>query len=213
MTKGESKQADDTLIPIEVDVNEHMLNLLNQLQQTKDIPILPVPQGFQGEMRPYQIQGISWMVFLHRFGLGGCLADDMGLGKTVQWIAYLLHLKEKNKLNTPALLICPTSVFGNWQKELQRFAPSLHKQLHYGSHRSKGAAFLEHVQNVDLVITSYTLAHIDAEELLQVEWSSLCLDEAQNIKNAYTKQSKAVRELKALHSIALTYDCNESPSP
>jgi SNF2 family DNA or RNA helicase len=201
---SEQKQDDDTLIPIEVDVNEHMLDLLNQLQQTKEIPTLSVPQGFQGEMRPYQIQGFSWMVFLHRFGLGGCLADDMGLGKTVQWIAYLLHLKEKNKLNTPALLICPTSVLGNWQKELQRFAPSLQIQLHYGSRRSKQDTFLEDIENVDLVITSYTLAHIDADELSQVEWSSLCLDEAQNIKNAYTKQSKAVRELKAIHSIALT---------
>jgi SNF2 family DNA or RNA helicase len=203
---SEQTQAGDALLtlPIEVEVNKHMLDMIGQLQQSDEIPILPVPQSFQGEMRPYQIQGYSWMVFLHRFGLGGCLADDMGLGKTVQWIAYLLYLKENDKLNTPALLICPTSVLGNWQKELQRFAPALRIQLHYGSRRSKEASFHEDIQNVDLVMTSYTLAHLDSAELLQVEWSALCLDEAQNIKNAYTKQSKAVRELKSNHSIALT---------
>ncbi|MEG3071913.1 MAG: SNF2-related protein [Candidatus Syntrophopropionicum ammoniitolerans] len=71
-------------------------------------------------------------MFLRRFGLGGCLADDMGLGKTIQWIAYLLKVKESENPVVPSLLICPTSVLGNWQKELARFAPDLRVQLHYG---------------------------------------------------------------------------------
>lgn len=143
-------------------------------------------------------------MFLRRFGLGGCLADDMGLGKTIQWIAYLLKIKESENLALPALLICPTSVLGNWQKELARFAPELKAQLHYGPQRAKGPDFLSFVQGADLVITSYNLAHIDEEELSTVEWDCICLDEAQNIKNAYTKQAAALRKFKARHRIAMT---------
>ncbi|MDF2716311.1 MAG: helicase, partial [Paenibacillus sp.] len=189
---------------IEVELNEHLSGMIGQLNDNGKIPSMPLPESFQGKLRNYQAEGSSWLRFLRRFGLGGCLADDMGLGKTVQWIAYLLHVKETDKPETPALLVCPTSVLGNWQKELERFAPSLSVYLHYGTERIKGEAFCEHARRHDLVLTSYTLANLDEAELLGIVWSSLCLDEAQNIKNAYTKQSAAVRGLRANHRVALT---------
>ena len=93
--------------------------------------------------------------------------------------------KEEENPVLPALLICPTSVLGNWQKELARFAPDLKIRLHYGPQRPKGADFLPSIQGAGVVLTSYNLAHIDEAELSMVDWDCICLDEAQNIKNAY----------------------------
>ncbi|UQZ84827.1 RNA polymerase-associated protein RapA [Paenibacillus konkukensis] len=128
-------------------------------------------------------------------------------------ITYLLHLRELQRAGgaseagaetAPSLLICPTSVLGNWQKELQRFAPELNVHLHYGPGRAKGEAFKSRCEGYDLVLTTYTLSHLDETELTQLEWSSICLDEAQNIKNAYTKQATSIRSLKSRHRIAMT---------
>lgn len=197
--------ADPSLrLRMEVELNESLRGLIGQLQQTDSIPPLAAPSTFRGELRRYQTEGSSWLLFLRRFGLGGCLADDMGLGKTIQYITYLLHVKASERPNAPSLLICPTSVLGNWQKELERFAPSLRVRLHYGPNRSKGDAFAASLEGCDLLITSYALANLDQDELQGPEWSSVCLDEAQNIKNAYTKQATAIRKLSARHRIAMT---------
>lgn len=199
----------DQAVRLEVELGGHLLSLVGQLGEQQGWPELPVPVTLRAELRAYQRQGYSWLAFLRRFGLGACLADDMGLGKTVQYIAYLLHVKEMADSEgqadaSPSLLVCPTSVLGNWQKELRRFAPSLRVMLHYGSRRAQGDAFLAAARDADVVLTSYALAALDQETLGDIEWSSLCLDEAQNIKNAYTKQSLAVRSLNARHRIALT---------
>lgn len=191
-------------LTVEVQLNAHLLELMHRLQETKHIPILPQPDTFCGTLRNYQLEGSSWMLFLRQFGLGACLADDMGLGKTVQFITYLLHVKATKTAQSPSLLICPTSVIGNWQKELQRFAPSLNVFIHYGNTRPKKEDFAPAIEGVDLVITSYALSHLDEQELSSITWNTICLDEAQNIKNAYTKQASAVRDLKAWHRIALT---------
>ncbi|MEB3100921.1 SNF2-related protein [Ferviditalea candida] len=191
-------------LKMEVQLNKHLRNLLKQLSETSQLPLIPAPVEFQGTLRNYQLQGASWLAFLHRYGLGGCLADDMGLGKTIQWIAYLLRLKQSGQWKSPALLICPTSVLGNWQKELQKFAPSLIVYMHYGSKRCKGEEFIQASQAADVVLTSYTLSHLDEAELSSLRWGSLCLDEAQNIKNAHTKQASSIRKLQADHRIALT---------
>jgi SNF2 family DNA or RNA helicase len=192
-------------IEMEVELNEQLRHMVDQLTQAESIPTIQPPPSFQGSLRHYQVDGISWLLFLRRFGLGGCLADDMGLGKTIQWITYLLTVKENEKPDTPSLLVCPTSVLGNWQMELKRFAPSLKVHLHYGPQRLKGPAFNEEVVGkVDLVLTSYTLSHLDEVELGSIAWNSICLDEAQNIKNAYTKQASAIRRLDGYHRIALT---------
>jgi len=192
------------LLELEVELNEQLHQMVDQLTQVTAIPPIEPPDSFQGSLRHYQVDGISWLLFLRRFGLGGCLADDMGLGKTIQWITYLLSVKEQERPATPSLLICPTSVLGNWQMELKRFAPSLRVHLHYGPQRLKGADFRETVKEADLVLTSYTLSHLDEAELSSLEWNSICLDEAQNIKNAYTKQASAIRRLNGYHRIALT---------
>ena len=128
----------------------------------------------------------------------------MGLGKTVQFIAFLLHLKEENVLEKPTLLVCPTSVMGNWQKEVKKFAPTLKVLEYHGDKRPKGKAFTEAVNKHDIVITSYALIHRDIKLLKVIEWQIIVLDEAQNIKNSEAKQSQAVRQLETTFRIALT---------
>lgn len=190
----------------EIELNEHLSKWLLKLQNIGEIPLIDCPSTFLGELRPYQLQGASWLLFLRQFGLGAVLADDMGLGKTIQYMAYLAYVKA-NQLKTgeaPSLLICPTSVIGNWERELKRFVPSLNVVLHYGTKRPRGKDFAASIKGADLVITSYALAQIDSEELQSYRWDSLCLDEAQNIKNAYTKQAGAIRKMQAFQRVALT---------
>ncbi|MEM6252613.1 MAG: DEAD/DEAH box helicase [Cyanobacteria bacterium P01_D01_bin.156] len=162
------------------------------------------PDGFEGKLRPYQARGVSWLSFLEQWGLGACLADDMGLGKTVQLIAFLLNLKQQDILDKPVLLVCPTSVLSNWQREVKRFGPALKTLIYHGDKRPKGATFVKQAQKINLIITSYTLVYRDLKELKKVEWQGLVLDEAQNIKNSDAKQAKAVRELESDFRIALT---------
>jgi SNF2 family DNA or RNA helicase len=178
--------------------------LVTTLTNNKAIEPLPTPVGFQGQLRPYQQRGMAWLAFLERWGLGACLADDMGLGKTIQCIAFLLYLKQENALENPTLLICPTSVLGNWEREVKKFAPSLKVLQYHGDKRPKGKTFEELAKKHDLVITSYSLVPRDLKSLQSVSWQIIVLDEAQNIKNSDAKQSQAVRQLKAIFRIALT---------
>ncbi|MCL6604059.1 MAG: DEAD/DEAH box helicase [Paenibacillus sp.] len=204
---SEASAQDPARLRLEVELNSHLIQLIDQLGKQKEWPNLEVPATLQAELRTYQRQGYSWLTFLRRFGLGACLADDMGLGKTVQLIAYLLHIKEntaEHLSSWPSLIICPTSVLGNWQKELTRFAPSLKVMLHYGSKRLDGGFFQGAAGQADVVLTSYATASLDQEMLKEFTWATVCLDEAQNIKNAQTKQSAAVRSFPAQHRIALT---------
>lgn len=210
----EQLQEDAARLRLEVELNEHLISLIGQLGQRSEWPKPPVPAGLKAELRTYQHEGFAWLTFLRRFGLGACLADDMGLGKTVQLIAYLLHIQENTDASSarrqtdppgwPSLIICPTSVLGNWQKELQRFAPSLNVMLHYGSRRLDAGFFYGAASQADVVLTSYATAALDQELLKEFTWATICLDEAQNIKNAQTKQSAAVRSFPALHRVALT---------
>ncbi|MCM3586923.1 DEAD/DEAH box helicase [Mesobacillus maritimus] len=189
---------------IKIELNRHWKQMMKQLSETKSIPDQPVPAGLAGELRPYQKLGMNWLLFLRKYGFGAVLADDMGLGKTIQLISYLLAVKDQEPDSGAALIICPTSVLGNWQKEIERFAPGTDVLLHYGANRLKGDELLERTKEADIVLTSYGLTHLDFEELEPIEWSAVAIDEAQNIKNADTKQSRAVRKLKGLHHIALT---------
>jgi hypothetical protein len=167
------------------------------LRRQDSIAFLEAPPDLQGELRPYQARGVSWLRFLRALGLGACLADDMGLGKTVQVIALLLGDRGRDERGT-VLLICPTSVVGNWQRELTRFAPSLSVYVHHGVGRRKDA-----VPETDVVITTYGLVARD-EFLGAIQWRGVVLDEAQNVKNAETAQAKAVRRLPGGFRIALT---------
>ncbi|MCZ8522930.1 MULTISPECIES: DEAD/DEAH box helicase [Paenibacillus] len=215
-SEGEEDLDFHRTLKMEVELSDQLEELVGLLNHAQRPPLTEPPDSFRGTLRPYQIEGISWLVFLRQCGLGGCLADDMGLGKTIQMITYLLHLREEGLIasnqgtdgtpvpHAPSLLICPTSVLGNWQKELQRFAPDLRVKLHYGPVRAKGERFTESLRECDLLLTTYTLSHLDEAELSTTEWESICLDEAQNIKNAYTKQAQSIRKLNGRHRIALT---------
>jgi SNF2 family DNA or RNA helicase len=178
--------------------------LVGALTNNQAIAPLPTPESFQGQLRPYQERGVAWLAFLERWGLGACLADDMGLGKTIELICFLLYLKEANALEKPTLLVCPTSVLGNWEREVRKFAPTLKVVQYHGDKRPKGKAFAEAVKKQDLVITSYSLVYRDIKLLQSVSWQGIVLDEAQNVKNSEAKQSQAVRQLEATFRIALT---------
>ncbi len=178
-------------------------DLLGQLDGTVPFEEFPAPAGLHATLRPYQQRGYSWLRFVKRWGLGSCLADDMGLGKTVQALA-LIQSARAEKGAGPVLIVCPTSVVGNWQKEATRFAPDLSVLVHHGSGRNKGAAFQEEALRHAVVLSSYSLLHRDIEVLTEIPWSGVILDEAQNIKNPATKQARAARSISSGWRIALT---------
>jgi hypothetical protein len=177
--------------------------LLAQLGEGVGFGEIPAPRGFAGDLRHYQQRGYSWLCFLRRWGFGACLADDMGLGKTIQALALIQRDREENG-DRPWLVICPTSVVRNWQKEAARFTPDLPVMVHQGLGRRKGEGFREEAERHSLVISSYALLSRDFEALSRVRWSGVILDEAQNVKNPEAKQSQAARGLTCESRIALT---------
>jgi SNF2 family DNA or RNA helicase len=193
-------------LPFEdVAVEGWLADWLDRFTQREQLAELPQPANLQGELRPYQRYGYSWLTFLRRWGLGACLADDMGLGKTVQTIAMLLHEKEESGgLPAPTLLVCPTSVVTNWEREVRRFAPSLTTLVHQGPNRLRDEAFIQAAQGVDMVLSSYAIVRRDAETMQAISWLGVVLDEAQNIKNPAAKQTQAVRQLPTSFRLALT---------
>ena len=132
------------------------------------------------------------------------VANNILCHNTIQFIAFMLQLKEQEALEQPALLVCPTSVLGNWEREVKKFGPILKVLMHHGDKRSKGKAFTSAVKSHDLVVTSYALIQRDVKELQSVSWQGVVLDEAQNIKNPEAKQSQAIRQLQSSFRIALT---------
>ncbi len=197
--RGESR------LPVtDIDAQGWVEDFLEKIAGSEPQPPIEQPRGFQGQLRPYQVRGLAWLVFMVRWGLGACLADDMGLGKTIQVLALLLHLKEEKRLDRPFLLICPTSVVSNWRKESERFAPSLRVLIHHGLGRHGGQSFERETERNDLVISTYSLVHRDLEQIAAVQWTGLVLDEAQNIKNPSAKQTQAVRHLVTPARISLT---------
>ncbi len=169
---------------------------------------LPEPEGFTGTLRPYQRRGTAWLHTRAALGLGGILADDMGLGKTVQMLALIARRaaerRAANKPPAPTLIVCPTSVVGNWAAECERFTPQLRAQVRLGAGRARGPQLAAACEGSDIVITSYPLLLRDAEDLAAVSWDGLILDEAQNVKNAHAKQAQAARRLPARYRFALT---------
>lgn len=176
---------------------------LAPLNQANKFEELSEPAGFLGELRDYQRRGFSWLSFMHTLGLGACLADDMGLGKTIQTLALLCRLKNQDKLGT-ALLVCPTSVLGNWQREAHRFAPNLRVNLHHGERAKSSDEFQSQLQESDLLLTSYALLSRDHKLFSEREWPLVILDEAQQIKNPASKTSKVASKLQAHSRIVLT---------
>lgn len=181
--------------------NDRLKQFAEKLQQSYQNQIA-TPIGFQGELRPYQQQGLAWLQFLRETEHGGILADDMGLGKTAQTLAHLLIEKQAGRLEQcPALIIAPTSLMHNWRKEAEKFTPELKVLVLQGHDR------LEHfqdIQNADIVLSTYPLLGRDEAHLLAHQYHLLILDEAQNIKNPKAKASQVVRQIKAKHRLCLT---------
>lgn len=200
-------------LPIDsVEADEWLKDWLEKFNQSEKLEVLPQPKGLVGQLRPYQQYGYSWLAFLRQWGMGACLADDMGLGKTIQTISLLVREKEAltpalsrgEREKAPALLIAPTSVVTNWEREIGRFAPGLQTYVHRGADRLKGSEFREAIKDKDVVLTSYPVARLDAESIQSTKWLAVILDEAQNIKNPDTKQTQVIRKLDAEFRIALT---------
>jgi hypothetical protein len=158
-------------------------------------------QRLVGTLRPYQLSGVKWLHLLYELKLGGCLADDMGLGKTIQVLSLLLIIKQRAS-SVPHLLVVPASLLGNWQAEIARFAPSLRIVVAHGS-AGLLEARPENLAGVDLVITTYGFL-VRSLWLRERQWDLAILDEAQTIKNPGTKQTKAVKALKARVRLILT---------
>ncbi|MFJ5765987.1 DEAD/DEAH box helicase [Lysinibacillus sp. NPDC093210] len=195
---------DDPLFAFEL--QQSLKSYMEQLQEKKGLPAVPVPLSLNASLRPYQQEGFEWLIFMREQGFGACLADDMGLGKTVQLISYLLHVYETTDAKEPTIIICPTSVLGNWQKELARFAPSLVVHTHYQANRTKEDAFARLIEQEKphVILSTYGTVSQDAEFLQEIDWATVVLDEAQNIKNMQTLQSRSIRKLHGSHHIALT---------
>jgi len=187
-----------------VHVDDHLNDLIHRLSGHEPLAILPQPAGFVGQLRPYQVNGFSWLHFLRQYGFGACLADDMGLGKTIQLLALLAQDHDEAKLTQPILLVCPTTVVNNWVREAAHFTPQLRCYAHHGPQRLKGADFINGVRDYHVVITSYALLPRDAEFIEKVGWGGVVLDEAHNIKNPATKQAQIARKLDAGYRVALT---------
>jgi superfamily II DNA or RNA helicase len=159
------------------------------------------PQGLTATLRPYQEEGVSWLCQLREDGTGGILADDMGLGKTLQTIAYLCKEKDRGGLAIPALIVAPTSLVNNWQRELTKFAPHLKHVAIQGKERAKAYA---EIARVDVVITTYPVVCRDEDLFQEHAFSSLILDEAQTVKNEKSQAHRVVRNLSSEHRLCLT---------
>lgn len=217
-----ASDASETGVPIlGMDATGWVAAVFGDPSQNMQMPMIeaPPPGAFHGTLRAYQLKGLSWLAFLDRLGLGACLADDMGLGKTVQLLAMLAHERQVAGVGPgaqgtadslaaarplPTLLIVPMSVVSNWLHEAKRFTPHLKVLVHHGITRHAGEALVRAARESDIVITTYALAHRDREQLSQIGWARVVLDEAQNIKNPSAKQTRAIHGIPAPRRIALT---------
>ncbi len=175
---------------VEVVADGDLAGLAGWLAKSDGLAETKEPEGFVGELRAYQRRGLSWLLAMEKHGLGACLADDMGLGKTIQVIALMLSSP------MPTLLVCPTSVVGNWERELARFGPKIPVVRHHGAQRARTSTeVLARMKPGAVVVTTYALVRRDQALLEKVPWRRIVLDEAQAIKNAGARQSRAVRSL------------------
>ncbi|RZJ79129.1 MAG: ATP-dependent helicase [Flavobacterium sp.] len=165
-----------------------------------NIATIAVPEGLNATLRDYQKEGLNWLNFLDGFNFGGCLADDMGLGKTIQVLAFILSQREKHSHQTN-LIVVPASLVFNWQKEIEKFAPSIKLLTIYGADRAK---VVKDFNQYEVVLTSYGTLLSDIKFLKDYRFNYVFLDESQNIKNTDSQRYKAVRLLQSRNKIVLT---------
>ena len=201
------EQADEEKPWVHVAAGEAMREILASLHQPSRLDPLKLDNGLRADLRPYQRDGLAWLRLLSELGLGACLADDMGLGKTMQVLALLLQVSSEPR--APSLLVVPASLLANWRSEAARFAPSLKLAMLHPSETDKrrlaaiAAAPEDELVGTDLVVTTYSML-TRQQWLAPIRWRLVILDEAQAIKNAGTRQAKAVKRLSAHARIALT---------
>ncbi|MFI8004955.1 DEAD/DEAH box helicase [Streptomyces sp. NPDC086010] len=157
------------------------------------------PAALDADLRDYQLRGLNWLVTMSSLGLGCCLADDMGLGKTITLIALHLHRQEAGPTAGPTLVVCPTSLMGNWQQEIERFAPGTPVRRFHGPSRS-----LDGVADGEFVLTTYGTMRLDAVRLAQASWGMVVADEAQHVKNPRSATARQLRTIGAGARVALT---------
>ena len=205
------ERADEERHWVHVAPGDAMREILAGLRRPGALDAVEIADALQGRLRPYQHEGLSWLRFLTRLGLGACLADDMGLGKTIQVLALLLGERRDGaeRPGAPSLLVVPASLLGNWRDEAARFAPSLKLCFLHPAETDRrrladiAAAPEAHLAETDLVVTTYAML-VRQTWLAEVSWRLVILDEAQAIRNPATRQSRAVRKLPAAARIALT---------
>ncbi|UZE08118.1 DEAD/DEAH box helicase [Pseudomonas corrugata] len=187
-------------MPLRWEGGEHIRGLAQRLRDIKDYTAT-VPEGLNATLRPYQLEGLSWMQSLRQLEVGGILADDMGLGKTLQTLAHILSEKNAGRLDRPCMVVMPTSLIPNWLDEAAHFTPQLKVLALYGAGRKK---HFERLADYDLVLTTYALLPKDVERLKAQPLHVLILDEAQYIKNPTSKAAQAARELDARQRLCLS---------
>ncbi|WP_335944867.1 DEAD/DEAH box helicase [Pseudomonas sp. G166] len=187
-------------MPLSWEGGEHIRGLAQRLRDIKDYTTT-APEGLNATLRPYQLEGLSWMQSLRQLEVGGILADDMGLGKTLQTLAHILSEKNAGRLDRPCMVVMPTSLIPNWLDEAAHFTPQLKVLALYGAGRKK---HFERLAEYDLVLTTYALLPKDVERLAAQPLHVLILDEAQYIKNPTSKAAQAARELNARQRLCLS---------
>ncbi|MFT7462965.1 MAG: superfamily II DNA or RNA helicase [Pseudohongiellaceae bacterium] len=186
--------------------SEELLRPVRELREKvaafAGLPRVHVPETINATLRPYQRDGLDFLSYTSDLKLGSILADDMGLGKTLQALAWIARFIEQDPEGGPTLVVCPASVMHNWEREAERFAPQMRVlALTAGGERHLQR---EQIPAHDLVLTNYALLRRDSEELTEIPWRVVILDEAQNIKNPDAAVSRAARALHADYRLALT---------
>ncbi len=218
--KHHYKLLNENLKGLDPKINEKLKELSDQ-----SFEILPPPTGLKATLRNYQTEGFSWMYAIGKKNFGGCLADDMGLGKTLQTLALLLKLSQEDEtVNQPvqsesgqlllfseerkqkkaSLIVVPTSLVHNWHNEVRKFTPQLKVYRHIGTQRKKISNINPIVDRFDIIITTYGTLRNDYEQLRDITFNYIILDESQNIKNPGSKAYKSVCELKSINKLVLT---------
>jgi superfamily II DNA or RNA helicase len=172
---------------------------LSAVADSRDTATTRPPERLAATLRPYQLRGLRWLAEMTALGFGGCLADDMGLGKTVQLIALHLLRHEGGRNSGPTLVVCPTSLLGNWEREVNRFAPTVPVRRFHGGDRHLGD-----VRDDEIVLATYGMVRRDRAALAEVRWGLVVADEAQHVKNPLSRGARELRAIPATARVALT---------